>query len=188
MALQPVRRRFTVREYHQMGRAGILTEDDRVELVGGEIVEMTPVGRRHAACVKRLNRLFGQRFGDAALISVQDPVHLDDHTEPQPDVAFLRPRADFYAAGHPGPADILLIVEVAETSAALDRRVKLPLYARSGIPEVWLVDLDKETIRAYRDPSPGGYRTARTVGRGQRLAPLAFPDRELTVAEILGDE
>lgn len=187
MALQLVRRRFTVHEYHQMGQVGILTEDDRVELIDGEIVAMTPIGRRHAACVNRLNRLFGQRFADVALVSVQNPVHLGEHSEPQPDVALLRPRADFYAARHPGPADILLLVEVAETSAALDRRVKLPLYARSGIPEVWLVDLDRSTIRAYRDPTPSGYRTARTLSRDARLAPQAFPDRELTVAEILGD-
>ena len=186
MALSLVRRRFTVDEYHQMGRAGILHEDDRVELIEGEILEMTPIGRRHAAGVKRISRLFWQRFDDAAVISVQDPVRLDAHTEPQPDVALLRPRADFYEAGHPGPADILLIVEVAETSAALDRRVKLPLYARSGIPEVWLVELSKLTVTAHRDPGPGGYKTVRTVRRGETIAPLAFPDRELTVAEMLG--
>lgn len=188
MALSLVRRQFTVHEYHQMAESGILTEDDWVELVDGEIVQMAPIGRRHAACVKRLNRLLGARFGDVALISVQDPVHLDEHTEPQPDVMLLRPRADFYATGHPRPTDVLLLVEVAETSAVLDRRVKLPLYARSGISEVWLVDLDKATIRTYRDPTPGSYRIARTVGRGGGLAPRAFPDRELRVADVLVDQ
>ena len=107
--------------------------------------------------------------------------------EPQPDIMLLRPRADFYRAHIPGPADVLLVVEVAESSAALDRRVKLPLYARSGIPEVWLVDLGQETIGAYRDPSPDGYRTAQTFRRGERLSPAAFPELELAVAEILGE-
>ena len=186
MVLSLVRRRFTVDEYHQMGRAGILNEDDRVELIEGEILEMTPIGRRHAAGVMRISSLFWQRFGDAGVISVQNPLRLDAHTEPQPDVALLRPRADFYEAGHPGPADILLIVEVAETSAALDRRVKLPLSARSGIPEVWLVELSKRTVTAHRDPGPGGYKTVRTLRRGETIAPLAFPDRELTVGEMLG--
>ncbi|SRR5579884_1618999 len=187
MALQLTRRRFTVDEYHRMARAGILGEDDRVELIDGEIIEMAPIGRRHAGCVKCSNWLFGQGLGDRAIVSVQDPVRLTEHNEPQPDIALLRPRPDFYSGAHPGPADILLIVEVAATSAVLDRRVKLPLYTGSGIPEVWLVDLGKETIRAYRDPSPDGYRTARTFRRGERLSPLAFPDLQLAVAEILGE-
>ncbi len=187
MALQLTRRRFTVDEYHQMARAGILGEDDRVELIDGEIVEMAPIGRRHAGCVNYLNGLFGERLRGATVVSVQNPVRLGERSEPQPDVALLRPRPDYYRFGHPRPPDVLLIVEVAESSAALDRRVKLPLYARSGIPEVWLVDLGKETIRAYRDPSPDGYRTARTFRRGERLSPSAFPDLELAVAEILGE-
>ena len=186
MALQLTRRRFTVCEYYQMAKAGILTEDDRVELIDGEIVEMSPIGRRHAACVDRLTRWFVDHFGHAAQVRVQNPIHLDEHNEPQPDIALLRPRADYYASGHPTPADLLLVVEVAETSAALDRRVKLPLYARSGIPEVWLVDLDQEAIVAYRDPTASGYRTALTAPRRERLAPLAFPDRPLAVGDVLG--
>ena len=186
MAVSPVRRRFTVDEYYQMARAGILHEDDRVELIEGEILEMTPIGRRHAAGVMRISSLFWERFRDGAAISVQNPVWLDARNEPQPDVALLRPRVDFYEAGLPGPADVLLIVEVAETSAALDRRVKLPLYARCGIPEVWLVEMSKQTVTAHRDPGPGGYKTVWTVRRGEAIAPLAFPDRELAVADMLG--
>ena len=186
MALPLTRRRFTASEYHQMAQAGILTEDDRVELIDGEIVQTTPIGRRHAACVDRLNRLFADNLGHAVQIRVQNPVRLDEHSEPQPDVALLRPRPDFYASGHPTPADVLLLVEVAETSVQVDRQGKAPLYARSGVPEVWLVDLEQDTITVYRDPAPGGYRTAWMVRRGERLAPLAFADRELAVADVLG--
>jgi Uma2 family endonuclease len=170
-----------------MGRAGILTEDDRVELIDGEIVEMTPIGRSHAAGVKRISWHFWQRVGLVAVISVQDPVRLDEHNEPQPDVALLRHRADFYKAGIPQATDVLLLVEVADSSIAFDRRVKLPLYARSGIPEVWLVDLTKNTVGVYRDPGPKGYQTVRTLRRGDKVAPLAFPDQEFAVAAILGE-
>jgi Uma2 family endonuclease len=186
MALQIVRRRFTVDQYYQMAEAGILKEDDRVELIEGEIVEMPSIGPGHAGSVNRLTARLAPGIGSRAILSVQNPLHLDEYNEPQPDVMLLRPRPDYYERSHPRPADVLLIVEVGATSAALDRRLKLPLYARTGIPEVWLVDLSKATIRVYRDPSPTGYRTARTYRRGERLAPLAFPDLELAVTDILG--
>lgn len=186
MTLQPTRRRFTVDEYHRMAKAGILGEDDRVELIDGEIVEMTPIGDRHAACVTRLQRLFERAVGDAAQVRVQQPLRSDPATEPQPDVALVRPKADFYASGSPQPADVLLLVAVAETSARYDRRVKVPLYARSAIPEVWLVDLEKGTVTVYRDPRPSGYRTARTVRGDDVLTPLAFPDLALAVADLVG--
>ncbi|MBI4506726.1 MAG: Uma2 family endonuclease, partial [Chloroflexi bacterium] len=179
-------RKFTVDEYERMGQAGILGEDDRVELIEGEIVEMTPIGHRHAGCVKRLNRLFSQELGTTAVIGIQDPVRLSEDSEPQPDVAVLRPRADLYASAHPTPADVLLLIEVAESSAEPDRRVKVPLYARGGVPEVWLVDLGGETVTVYRDPTPDGYRTERTVQRGETLAPAALPDLQVLSAEVLG--
>ena len=181
-----MRRLFTVQEYYRMAQAGILTEDDRVELNEGEIVAIAPIGSRHAACVRRSQEFFTLALGEVALVSVQSPVRLSEHTEPQPDLAILRRRPDFYAAGHPGPDDILLVIEVADTSVEYDRAVKLPLYARSGIPESWLVDLNQEVIEIYRDPSPSGYRTSWTVHRGERLSPLAIPDRELAVADLLG--
>ncbi len=186
MALQLIRRRFAVSEYHQMAQSGILGEDDRVELIDGEVTQMTPIGRRHAACVKRLNKLFGKTFGDDAVVSVQDPIVLSDYTEPQPDLAILRPSPDFYVAGHPKPEDVLLLVEVAETSADLHRQVKAPLYARSGIREAWLVDLEQETVTIYRDPTPSGYATQRVVRRGEQLAALGFPGRSLAAATVLG--
>ncbi len=186
MALQLTKRRFTVFEYHQMAQAGILGEDDRVELIDGEVTEMVPIGRRHSGCVNRLNELFVKTFAGYAVVSVLNPIVLGDYTEPQPDLAILKPRSDFYAGGHPIPEYILLLVEVGEASADLDRRLKMPLYARSGIAEVWLVDLEQETVTIYRDPAPGGFRTAQVVRRGEQLAPLAFPDHSFEVATILG--
>src|ERR671938_544657 len=141
MSVQVAKRCFSVDEYYRMGEAGILTEDDRVELIEGEIIEMSPIGSRHAACVNRLNTLLGRHLRQTAIVSVQNPIRLDAYSEPEPDVALLRPRADYYESGHPTPADALLIVEVADTSADYDRIIKLPLYAKAGIPEAWLVDL-----------------------------------------------
>ena len=186
MAVPVSRRLFTVSEYERMAVAGILGEDDRVELIEGEIVRMAAIGPRHAASVKRLNRLLEPRFGDRTLIGVQDPVQLDAHSEPEPEISLLRPRPDLYASGHPTPADILLLVEVADTSLEYDRGVKVPLYARAGVSEVWLVDLLADVLVVYRDPSPEGYRLVRTVRRGETLAPLAFPDRPLAADDLLG--
>ncbi len=129
-----LRRPFTVAEYHRMAEAGVLGEDDRVELLEGEIVQMTPIGSRHAACVARLTHLFVDRLQGRAQVNVQNPVHLSERSEPQPDLALLRPRPDFYARAHPGPADVLLLVEVAETSSDVDWTVKIPLYAGAGVP------------------------------------------------------
>jgi len=186
MALHPTRRRFTVAEYHQMAEASIFAEDDRVELLEGEIVEMSPIGRIHAAEVIRLTELFVRTFGEAVHVSVQNPIQLAEDTEPQPDMTLLRRRHDFYASAIPGPQDVLLLVEVADTSVAFDRQVKMPLYARSGIAEHWLIDLNQETVTVYRDPGPGGYRSTQVIRRGERLAPLSFPDCELTVDSLLG--
>ena len=178
-------RLFTVDEYHQMGHAGILHEDDRVELIEGEIVEMSPIGSKHAGCVKRLNRHFTEGLGNRAVVSVQDPVRINHHSEPEPDLAVLRPREDFYANGHPGPEDVLLLIEVAETSARYDREVKLPLYARAGIPEVWLVNLAAYEIERFRGPSADGYRTAGTLQGGDGLTAEHFPELRLDVAELV---
>lgn len=182
-----VRRKFTVEEYHRLAEAGILGEDDRVELIDGEIVEMSPIGARHAGAVNRIRYyLTPIEVSGRALISIQNPVRLGDFGEPQPDIALLRPRADFYAAEHPGPEDVLLVIEIAETSADYDRQVKVPLYARWGIPDAWLVDLAQDRIEVYRSPSPEGYREVRVVSRGEWVAPVVFPDLELRGEDILG--
>jgi Uma2 family endonuclease len=180
------RRRFTSAEYHAMAEAGILAEDERVELIAGEIVRMAPIGSRHAGCVKGLNRRLTRGLGERALISIQDPIAIGDDSEPEPDVAVLRPRDDDYACSHPRPADVLLIIEVGDSSLAYDRTVKLPLYARAGIAEAWLACLEERRLEVHRDPSTTGYREVRILRPGDRVTPLAFPDFELTVDSILG--
>lgn len=186
MTTQLIKHRFTVEEFHRMAETRILTEDSRVELVEGELIEMTPIGSRHAACVDRLNRLFSKYVGEAAIVRVQNPISLSRHTELQPDLVLAKPKSDFYAEAHPGPEAILLVVEVAETSLAVDRDVKVPLYAQAGIIEVWLVALLQRTIEVYRDPTSTGYRQVRTVGPEETLSPIMQPQIILPIASVLG--
>ncbi len=184
MSAQPQRHPFSVDEYARMAEAGILAEGDRVELIEGDIVHMPPVGSQHAAPVKRLNHFLGRQVGNRALLSVQDPIRLDDFSEPEPDIALLRPRDDFYAAAHPGPDDVLLLVEVSDSSASFDRGVKLPLYASHGIREVWIVDVGSRAIEVCRNPRGREYRD-RSLLRDGEISPLAFPDLVLRVDAIL---
>ncbi|MBW4680372.1 MAG: Uma2 family endonuclease [Microcoleus vaginatus WJT46-NPBG5] len=186
MSVQLLRRQFTVEEYHRMAEAGILTEDERVELIDGMIVQMLPISPRHAACVKRLIRLFSQWLGNNSIVSVHNPVELSDQSEPQPDIALLQPRSDFYEAGHPQPKDIFLIVEVADTTVESDRQLKIPLYAGSGIFEIWLVNINEQLIEIYRQPTAAGYQNIQECRRGQSLSPQAFPEISLTVDQVLG--
>lgn len=185
MAVGLKRRLFTVEEYHWMARVGILCEDDRVELIDGEVIEMTPIGRRHASCVAGLVRHFTRALGDDALVWPQNPIRLGERSEPQPDTVLLRPRLDLYSAVEPVATDVLLLIEVSDTTLEYDREIKVPLYAQSAIPEVWLVNLQQNTVTIYLDPTPDGYRAARVVRRGDQLAPSAFPDRLLAVSDIL---
>jgi hypothetical protein len=186
MSVELLRRRFPIEEYHRMAEAGILAPDERVELLEGEIVRMNPIGSPHAACVKRLNELFAERVRPRALIGVQDPVRLGGRSEPQPDLTLLRPRPDYYAEAHPGPEDVFLVVEVAWSPPPIDRQDKVPLYARFGIAEAWIVNLDEARLEVCREPAPDGYRQVLLLGRGQYIRLLAFPDVELTVDELLG--
>lgn len=180
------RRRFTADEYYRMAEAGVLRADDRVELVDGEIVEMTPIGSRHAACVDRLMQLVQRCAEGRGTLRVQGPIRLDAHSEPVPDLAVLKPRADFYASAHPGPGDVVLLVEVADASLRYDRDVKVALYARAGIPETWLVDLQNERVDVFTQPTLQGYRASRQLRRGERLASQALPASSLLVDEIFG--
>lgn len=187
MAAEPLQRRlFTTEEYHVMLEAGILHEDDRVELIEGEILEMAPIGSHHVGGVNRLTALFTSLPGDRAVVSVQNPVVLSNITEPQPDLVLLRFRDDFYAGELTTSADVLLLVEVADSSLKFDRDVKVSLYARHGIPEVWLQDVEHSALLVHRDPSLQGYRDVRVFRRGERLSSLAFPDLAVEVNAILG--
>ena len=186
VAVRIPQRRFTTEEYHRMGEAGVLSANDRVELLDGEIVRMSPIGTPHASTVARLNALFSRRLGGRATIWVQNPIVLDRYSEPQPDLCVLAPRSDFYARAHPRPRDVLLGVEVMDTSRGYDRTLKLPLYARAELREVWLVDLKTQVIEVYTRPALRGYRQQTTVGHGRVLSPLAFPRMRFRVSEILG--
>ncbi|HET7486588.1 MAG TPA: Uma2 family endonuclease [Acidimicrobiales bacterium] len=185
MAVQPVAHRFTVDEYHRMAEAGIFGEDDRIELLEGEIVDMTPIGSRHAACVNGLTRLFVEAAGDRAIVSVQNPLRLGDRSEPQPDLLLLRPRADDYRGALPEGGDVLVLIEVGDSTAAFDARVKLPLYAAAGIREVWLVNVGDGTIEVCSDPTGRDYRSRQVYGRGATVAPEALPQAAVNVATLL---
>lgn len=186
MPVDVSRRPFTVEEYHRMAAAGILGEDDRVELLEGEIVQMEPIGSRHAGCVNRLTRIFSERARGRAVVTVQNPITLGPRSEPQPDFVLARLRPDEYTDAHPGPGDILLIVEVAETSARYDREMKLPIYARYGVPEAWLVNLNDDRIEVFREPGREGYRSVHHLARGEDLEVQALAGLTVRVDEILG--
>jgi len=151
------RHRLTVEAYHRMAEVGLLAPDERVELIEGEVIDMAPVGTRHMATVSRLNRALTEAVGRAAIVSVQNSIRLGRRSEPQPDLVLLKSRDDFYAARHPTPADTLLVIEVSDSSAAYDRQIKVPLYARHGIAELWIVDLDARLVRFYRQPQGETY-------------------------------
>lgn len=185
MALRVTRRQFTVEEFHRMADARVFSEDDRVELLEGEIFEMPPIGSRHAAAVDRLTRILALALGEQAIVRVQNPVRLSTHSEPLPDLAVLRPRPDFYSGAHPTPPDVLLLIEVADTSAEADREIKIPLYARSSVTEVWLIDLPEQRVEVYRGPSPQGYREQSRVLRGQMLRPAGLPAFTIAVEQLL---
>ena len=186
MSVQLLKRQFNVKEYNQMPQVGILEPDERVELIRGEIIKMSPIGRHHAACVNRLNQLFSQKLGNRVLVSVQNPVELDDYSEPQPDIALLEPQPDFYESRHPKPADIFLIVEVGDSTIKYDREIKIPLYAENDIIEVWLADINEQSLEVYRQPTANGYRQVQKLQRGQSLSIQHFPGINIQVDEILG--
>ena len=186
MAIQIPHKRFTVDEYHRMAEVGILSEDDRVELIDGEIVEMSPIGKHHAACVKRLNALLTEILGRHAIVGVQDPVQLNDSSEPQPDITVLKFRADYYEERPPTPADTLLIIEVADSSLDFDRLVKLPRYACGGVLEVWIVNLTAGVIEVYREPVAGEYRETEQAGRGDELKLPGVSGAQVRVEDVLG--
>ena len=185
MSVAVSRRRFTADDYQRMGQAGILSKNDRVELIDGEVVAMTPIGPRHCACVDRATRALVTRAGATAIVRVQGSVRLDLYTEPEPDLVLLRPRADFYASRHPGPDDILLIIEVADSSIEYDRDVKLAVYAQSRVSEYWLADLNANLLFCYSLPESSAYRNVRQYQRGESLAPQLLPECVIPADDLL---
>lgn len=179
------RHRFTVQEYHSMVEAGLLSEDDRVELIDGEIVDMAPIGSRHFACVVTLTHLLMEASHGRYFVSVQNPVVLDEDSEPQPDLSLLRSKPD-PGGNLPGPNDVLLVVEVSDTTLEYDREVKLPRYGRSGVREVWIVDLEARKVERYADPSAEGYRSTRAFDASEQISSVAIENLVLPVEEIFG--
>ena len=186
MQTEVARRLFTVDDYYRIAEAGIISNDERVELIEGEIIPMSPIGDRHMQTVNRANMIFARGVGDRAVVSVQNPASMDRYNEPQPDVVLIRPREGFYGAGKPAPEDVLLMIEVADTTLRKDRKVKLPVYARNGIREVWIVDLQHDLILVFRDLKDGVYATLETVKRSQEVRCGAFPEFAIQVGELLG--
>lgn len=177
--------RFSSGEYFRLGEAGILSEDERVELLDGEIVAMTPIGSRHSSCVARLTRLLAARVGNAEL-RIQDVLHVRDGYDPQPDAAVYRSSPNGYEAAHPTAADALLVVEVADTSLLADRTVKMEQYAEAGVPEYWVVDLGRNVIIVSQNPVGGQYLDVREYGRGDTWQSAALGGAEIEVADIIG--
>ena len=186
MLVEVQRKRFTVDDYYQMAEVGILDPDDRVELIEGEIIQMSPIGDRHAGCVNRANDLFHRLFSSKAVVTVQNPVRLNKYNEPQPDLTLCKWRADFYSSHHPRPDDILLAVEVADTTLKKDLKLKLPIYARLGIVEVWVEDLKHDQILVFRDPQGDEYNTQLTFSSGESLFVLAFRNIVIQLEQLLG--
>ena len=186
MSVQIAKHWFTVRDYERMGELGILPAGERYELMRGEIIEMSPIGKRHAACANRLSRELNRQVGASVIVSIQNPIQLDDYSEPQPDVVLLRFRADFYSESLPAPADVLLVVEVSDTTLDYGRQFKLADYARVGIPEVLICNLPDEQLEYFAQPADGAYSVARILQRGERLTSASVPDAVFDVAAVLG--
>ncbi|MBA2647477.1 MAG: Uma2 family endonuclease [Pyrinomonadaceae bacterium] len=186
MSLPISRHFFTVAEFERMGQAGVFSNDARLELIEGEIIEMSPIGTRHAACVKYLSRILNHKVGDVVLVSTQDPIRLNDFSEPQPDVALLKLRDDFYRNAHPTPGDVLLVIEVADTTVEYDRQVKAADYAKAGIREMWLVNIPAERIEVYADPVAGEYRIVNFYQRGEDVKSHTFAGLSVSVNDVLG--
>ncbi len=184
MATPTLRRQFTVRDYARMRETGILTEDDRVELLDGEIYLMSPLGPLHIAIVNRLNKLLMRQVGDDAILSIQNSVQLNDYSEPQPDVALLSPRDDYYDQALARPDDILLLIEVADTSLGYDRDQKLPRYAASNVAEVWIIDVDQHIVEQYSQPMQGQYTQLNKVLFGNMIQSKTMPHIAFTTEQL----
>lgn len=180
------RKLFTTTEYHKLRETGFFAEDDRIELLDGEIIAMSPIGPKHAGCVNKLNRLLNRKVGRDVIVAAQNPVWLNNYSEPQPDIALLKLRDDVYTESHPTPEDTLVAVEVSDSTLEGDRQVKLPKYAQAGVPEFWLVDLVNNRIEVHALPNEGVYQEVRIILRHQNIISRALPQLKLKASDILG--
>jgi Uma2 family endonuclease len=178
-------RQISVQDYHQMAESGILRPDERVELLAGQIIKMAAKGTAHRAAVSRINHLLESRLGDRVLICLQDPIQLDDYSEPEPDIAVVCPDPLYYEDHHPTPAEVFLLIEVADTSLKFDCEVKASAYSRSGITEYWVLDVNDRKLHVYRSPSDKGYQSETILAEALTIAPLAFPECMITVQDLL---
>ena len=185
MRIEAEKKLFTTGDFSKMYEAGILNNDERVELVDGEIIELNP-GKRHTSCTIRATQLFTKALGDRACVGIQNPLVLDIHNEPKPDIVILKPREDFYASVEPTPEHTLLLVEISDTTLAMDRKRKRLLYAQMSVPEYWIEDLKNDLIHVYRGPAGDHYKTCLTFHRGDSVSPLAFLDVTFKVEDLLG--
>ncbi len=185
-AFLPQRHRITVDEYYRIAEAGIFKADDRVELIEGEMLDMPPIGIDHAYVVNRLTAILIQSAGFTANVSSQNPIRLNQRTEPQPDIALLRYREDFYRHIRPSPEDVLLLVEVSDSTLRYDKEIKLPLYARHGIPEVWIVDLEHSLVEVYRNPIDGNYAEKQCLVKGDGIAPKGLTECWVDLDQLIG--
>jgi Uma2 family endonuclease len=185
MALDVRHRPISVSDYHRMFEAGVFRPDERVELIRGELIAVPPMGAPHRAAINRLNRLLTERFNGRAVVQVQCPVIVSDDSEPEPEFALLVWDPTGYEGRDPSPADTLLLIEVSHSSRGFDRRVKVPLYAETGVPEVWLVDLVEHAVLVFRDPLGNKYTTTQVARRGETIACAAFPDDPIPVSDII---
>lgn len=182
--MSPAPYKFSVEKYHRLGEIGILSPDRRFELIDGKIFVRSPVGFKQAATVKRISAFFHQSF--KAVISIHDPIQLNENSEPEPDVALLKFTEDFYDARLPEARDVLLLIEVSDTTLKYDQQTKLPLYAANQIPECWIVNLREEQLEIYRDPTPSGYQQQLILKDTETVSPQSFPDVAIAVSELLG--
>jgi len=180
----PQRHAISAEEYLRMGETGVFAPEARLELIEGEIIEMAPIGSPHAGTVAILTRLLSRAAGDSALVWVQNPLVIGERSVPQPDLVLLKPRADSYTRSHPTAADVLLVVEVSDTTLAFDLGTKIPLYARAGIAEAWVVDLQERAVQVFREPGTSGYRTSFTTSGETKLTPSALPELAIGVAAL----
>ncbi len=180
----PQKHPISAEEYLRMGEAGVFAPEARLELIEGEIIEMAPIGSPHAGCVARLTELFVQRLSGRAIVWTQNPLIVSDRSVPQPDLALLRPRADYYSASHPRVSDVFLVVEVADTTLRFDLGTKVPLYARCGIGEVWVVDVNERVVHVFREPAANGYRTSFVASGEQVVANTLLPELAVEVRAL----